>query len=862
MATIDDLVDQVADLTTATTDLTTTASGQIDRLTAAADQAAADAGAATGNPLGDYATGLVFNSHNDYTKDDVLYKLKDSVGTPYTTNATTYPAAIDDPNLVAWSNVDVLKSIALALNVPREGVVFGVAGQVITSQTQYLYNPVDQTTWSLPAGVGVGEVIISVTGNQLETGVSSPSTYNLLKVATNNSTLDILDFGGIGGGIADDTIALNKAFADIAENGTKITISRKHRHTGTLSIVTSKNVDIEFIGEGEIITDAAMADQTALWVSHLPYALDTAQYYDPANRSNGVALTANTVKGYSTITVADGSGFAKGDYIYIISTNDYLASASIKKGESRKISAVAGNVITLDGGIDDNYFFAGTTVFKYNPPKVSIKNIKMTGADDANGLIGLNLYECASVDISHPTVTGYNLRDIQLSFCVGGIVSNPNNDFADKPGASSSYSLVLGSSRDITVLGGALRGGRHSFSTGGYIPCRNINATDLVCYSSDIGGNGRACFDTHEGMVNFRAKGCTVYGGVNISGENLDFSGNTVHLTDNDTFRAIEIRVYKNTNYVKANDNLVFNTDGVGGVVVRHREDNVLIDKVEQNGNIVFMTTAFSRVGVGLEPKSGIVGAKIRQLSQKDNYIDIRGSSVGAVGIGNFDVADGGTLIEVNRLLSKDNYVFNEAGTPMRYDCDGKGIGDIERNTLIAENDANASFTITSFSQLAFDKNHCAMSLGALAANKANLFDDIDTLNLNGGSIENSYYNGYRLLNVTEHNPVNLKLINCVINPSSVNRHNAKFIADNWINSAATGVETDSYRCAVSKTGTGQYLIAFGNSKQNSAGYPMFATAQGVGFAQCTYNNVNSCYVTTRDPSGVAADMAFSFISY
>ena len=200
MATIDDLVDQVADLTTATTDLTTTASGQIDRLTVAAAQAAADAGAATGNPLGDYATGLVFNSHNDYTKDDVLYKLKDSVGTPYTTNTATYPLATDDPNLVPWSNVDVLKSIALALNVPREAILNGIAGQEITAEKEYLYNPDDQTTRGIPALNSYPETIVSVSGGALVTSGGSYTLVTVVADKTFNTVADMKTSSSVGVG--------------------------------------------------------------------------------------------------------------------------------------------------------------------------------------------------------------------------------------------------------------------------------------------------------------------------------------------------------------------------------------------------------------------------------------------------------------------------------------------------------------------------------------------------------------------------------------------------------------------------------------------------------------------------------------
>jgi len=104
-----------------------------------------------------------------------------------------------------------LRAIARALNVLEDAILNGVAGQAITAQTQYLYNPADQITWGLPAGVGANEIITSVVGDQLETDVSSPSTYTLQPISTRNTIINIKDFGAVGDGITDDTEAIQAA---------------------------------------------------------------------------------------------------------------------------------------------------------------------------------------------------------------------------------------------------------------------------------------------------------------------------------------------------------------------------------------------------------------------------------------------------------------------------------------------------------------------------------------------------------------------------------------------------------------------------------------------------------------------------
>jgi hypothetical protein len=104
MSAVQELVDEVAGLTDAATKLTSEVVGQKEKLDIIVNQAIADAASANGNPLGEYANGITFASHNDYVSDNGLFRLSESVGSPYTTDTSTYPNASDDPNLVAWSN--------------------------------------------------------------------------------------------------------------------------------------------------------------------------------------------------------------------------------------------------------------------------------------------------------------------------------------------------------------------------------------------------------------------------------------------------------------------------------------------------------------------------------------------------------------------------------------------------------------------------------------------------------------------------------------------------------------------------------------------------------------------------------------
>lgn len=754
-----------------------------------------------------------------------------------------------------------LNAIARSLNVQDDQVIFSTDTTTQLDNILFIYDDSAEIIYAKPPGViTAGEKIVSTVGDQLTTTVS---LYTMSKVSTDNQDVYPQQFGAVAN--AESTIAIQNAIQLTIETGRKLVINEPFIHSSTLEFVTSGNVNIEFVGAGELITDPSITDQTALWISHLPFILDTTQYSDPANRPGGTALAVDAAHLDRTITVADGSIFSKGGYMYVISTDDFLLSAAIKKGENRKINNVLGDVITLDGGIDDSYTAATTKCYPYNPPIVNIKNLKMTGADDGNDLIGLRLYECAAINIDHPTINGYNLRDLQIDFTVGGVVLNPNNDFADKAftgGGRSQYSLVIASSRDINTIGGSLRGGRHSYSTGGYIPCRNLLLDGTTLYDSDPFSNDVAALDTHEGIVNFKAVNCTIYGGVNISGENLDFSDNVVYLSDELGLRSVSIRVYTSSDYIIADRNKIRGIDCAGGLLIRHILPNVTIGKTSQDDNDVIITTASNKAGVGIEP-NGVAGCVIKKASQSGNHIEVRGTAASAPALGNYDINDLTEFVDIRHLTCKDNFALSEAGNALAYFSVVRNNGIIEGNHFEVGN-ANiaGAFSVRGFKELDFDKNHSTMTVEGLAANSANIFRDIDKVNQTGGSTTNSYYNGVRLLSVTEYNPVNVELINCVINPADITRLNAPFIVHSSIESDAAGVAGESYQCTVAKTGTGAYVITFDTTRPSATGYPVNVTLQTLGFIHYQYTDADSIVIRTYDTSAVAADKAFSFTSY
>lgn len=129
--------------------------------------------------VGDFAdvTKVVITEYNQvYTSKSVAgfedYVWRTNQILPYTPTGSDPSLA---PELGKWLAVAIgeLKSIARSLNVADNAVQYGKAGVVISATCKYLYVSEQQVTYGLPSTVGVGEVISSVIGDQLETNIGS-----------------------------------------------------------------------------------------------------------------------------------------------------------------------------------------------------------------------------------------------------------------------------------------------------------------------------------------------------------------------------------------------------------------------------------------------------------------------------------------------------------------------------------------------------------------------------------------------------------------------------------------------------------------------------------------------------------------
>jgi len=146
--------------------------------------------------------------------------------------------------------VQSTETIARSLNVTNSVVIYSTDTSTELDNVLYIYNASNQTTWGKPASVGTGETIVSVTGSSLLTNVGS---YTLIEWGKRfATTVNVKDFGAVGDGVADDTLAIQSA---IDSNSVVYVPEGTYKITNTLN--DSANMKLTGAGVGNTIFDVS-----------------------------------------------------------------------------------------------------------------------------------------------------------------------------------------------------------------------------------------------------------------------------------------------------------------------------------------------------------------------------------------------------------------------------------------------------------------------------------------------------------------------------------------------------------------------------------------------------------------------------
>ncbi|MFD2261727.1 NosD domain-containing protein [Lacibacterium aquatile] len=362
-----------------------------------------------------------------------------------------------------------------------------------------------------------------------------------------NCCVSFFDFGAVGDGVADDTLALQAA---LASGESRVTgLGHSFRVTGTLTLTAG----IEIV-DADIIFELAQMPASSVVVPLFQAA---------GTRTVQSLLTANASASAATVTVADGSQFPVGSYVMLAQNKlwDMLdPPKGATYGEMHRVKAVAGNQVTLDEPV----LYAATVAEGARLERldflagITLRNVSASG----QGL-------------------GYNQIGVDLSVCRDILIEGCSFDLFAHSG------ITIGTSAHFQVLRSQVtRGRRPGFSYGVAIQHGSHwgNVTD--CFFSDlrhgvsIGGSQGVC---RQIVI----KGNNCYGCVEAgldshpAGDYIVFANNTLFQeggTDGMTIQCNNVQVSGNMIRGSLRHGILYQACSAGEIWTGTIEGNTIVN--------------------------------------------------------------------------------------------------------------------------------------------------------------------------------------------------------------------------------------------------------------------------------------------
>ena len=329
----------------------------------------------------------------------------------------------------------------------------------------------------------------------------------------NADFISVKDFGAKGDGIADDTTAFEKAAA--SGKALKITDGT---YIVNRSIVFNNKMHVDFSPNAKVIANGTTYAQNAVFVC----SGSVAQIAD---------LSADAVKGASSITLASTTGLQAGDLLCIFNPTNGSWSGfrdNYKAGEFIRVKSVSGNKINLTKPLFDSYVIADVDVYKVTPVSINLNNPQIESNGNAFGLIKVTY--ASGVAINNPMLTNRNNNCLSINKSVGvTIIAGDTKNYGT---TGDDYGLAIGNSQNVRVFGGTWYARRHAIASGGdaeicCVPCRDIKY--IGCDISNDIDSGTHSADMHGNAEFVEYYKCTIKNGVTMQGANVSLSDNHIY---------------------------------------------------------------------------------------------------------------------------------------------------------------------------------------------------------------------------------------------------------------------------------------------------------------------------------------------
>ncbi len=350
---------------------------------------------------------------------------------------------------------------------------------------------------------GVGVVALNYKGVALDSGFlraddyfdaifnSSSGAFDIIKVgesAGSTSAINVKDFGAIGDGIADDTVAIQAALDSMTAGGTLVFPQGIYKITSPISRIFPDGVVFRMSGYGAKIDGSTITGGS-------PGDTDMITLRGSTGASS--LLNVSPTEGDFSVSLAGTIGAVDNNIVLLSSTDLWNPTRpQYVAGEMAEIKDVTSPTLyALTSPLFDGYVAANTTAHLLAMPTIIVEGIEFEM--DANQ-IALNIVYSKNPVVKNCKVHGARHTGISFDYIYGGYVYN--NDVYDNwySGTGTSYCLAILTTQNTVISDNNLREARHCITTGGQEPSRNVLHQGNTCtmhpdepnlFSIDVHGN-------------------------------------------------------------------------------------------------------------------------------------------------------------------------------------------------------------------------------------------------------------------------------------------------------------------------------------------------------------------------------------
>lgn len=317
--------------------------------------------------------------------------------------------------------------------------------------------------------------------------------------------VNVKDYGVVGDGATDDTVAMQAAITAVATSGQGLYLpAGNYKIT---SVLTSAG-HLNMFGDGEKSVLDFSGITSSLSGITVTGTITEIEVVSSANAGNVQVAFATT----PSLTTAD---------VFFLFDDAALWNSSrayYYEGEWLECRSVSGNTAFLTSALYSSYAATVNAYKLVSKPKVSFRNLKLNGGANIFGLLKITF--CDKPILENVFAYNENYQCIEIDRCYRSMVTNCVM-YNKGTGTLDDYGLVISNSQKGQITGGDYYGRRHGITIGGgsgtgAVTNRNIKISNLTI-SNDI-NSGVYSADMHGNMQDVVYQGCTIYQGGGWAG--------------------------------------------------------------------------------------------------------------------------------------------------------------------------------------------------------------------------------------------------------------------------------------------------------------------------------------------------------